>query len=164
MSSTHDVGKGRKRARILVLGFGNPGRADDGLGPKFVERIEALELPGVTTSIDYQLNIEHADLVAQHEIVVFADAATDAEDAFYLRAIEPASNAPTVSSHHVPPAAILGLARDCYDAHPRAFVVGLRAHDLDRFHEGLTEEAERNLERALAHLVPMLAGDRSFPD
>ncbi|MBK8010328.1 MAG: hydrogenase maturation protease [Deltaproteobacteria bacterium] len=149
--------------RVLVLGFGNPGRADDGLGPRFVERVEALGLRGVTTSVDYQLNIEHADLVAQHDIVLFVDAATDAEEPFYLRTLAPASSAPTVSSHHVPPAVIVSLARDCYDARPRAFVVGIRAHDLDRFHEGLTEEAEFNLERALAHVIPLLAGERDFP-
>ncbi len=32
--------------RILLIGYGNPGRGDDGLGPLLAARIEALAIPG----------------------------------------------------------------------------------------------------------------------
>ena len=46
--------------RVLVIGYGNPGRQDDGLGAAVIERLEALGLEGVTVDADYQLNIEDA--------------------------------------------------------------------------------------------------------
>jgi len=84
--------------RILAacfIGFGNPGHRDDGLGPEFAARLAALELPEVTVESDYQLSIEHAEAAARHDIVVFADAATDipSEAPFYLRPIQPAPDA-----------------------------------------------------------------------
>ena len=66
--------------RILLIGYGNPGRADDGLGPALADRIEALDLPGLTVESDYQLSIEHAALAAGHDIVIFADADGETED------------------------------------------------------------------------------------
>ena len=60
--------------KILLIGYGNPGRLDDGLGPAFAKAVEALHTPGVTVEANYQLAVEDAHAVAQHEIVVFADA------------------------------------------------------------------------------------------
>lgn len=44
--------------RILLIGYGNPGRGDDGLGPALAAAIEAMELPGVTVEADYQLMVD----------------------------------------------------------------------------------------------------------
>jgi Ni,Fe-hydrogenase maturation factor len=35
--------------KILVIGFGNPGRLDDGLGPAFVREIEKFKIPNLVT-------------------------------------------------------------------------------------------------------------------
>ena len=48
----------------LLIGYGNPGRGDDGLGPAFARRIAARGLPGVTVEIDYQLTVDHALMIA----------------------------------------------------------------------------------------------------
>lgn len=143
--------------RMLVIGFGNPGRRDDGLGPALAARLEALGLPGVTVESDYQLSIEHAHLIAGHDIVVFADAARDVTvgDPFYLRPVSTVPDAPCYS-HHVSPAAVLRLAADCFDARPSAWLLGLRGIDLDSFAEGLTPEAETNLTVALNALCGFL--------
>jgi hydrogenase maturation protease len=136
--------------RILVIGYGNPGRCDDGLGPAFAARLEALRLPGVTVESDYQLSIEHAHLAAQHDIVVFADAAAEigGESPFYLRPIQPAPE-DCYSSHSVSPQAVLRLAAQCFGAHPSGWLLGIRSTDLESFAEGLTSEAEANLSAAL---------------
>ena len=63
--------------RLAPFGFGNPARGDDGLGPALIERLDALALEGVTTDSDYQLTIEDAALVAEHDVVVFVDARSD---------------------------------------------------------------------------------------
>jgi len=74
--------------KILVIGYGNLGRLDDGLGPAFAERVQALDLSGVTVESNYQLNIEDADLIAQFDVVVFADASVNAEEPFEFMPLE----------------------------------------------------------------------------
>jgi hydrogenase maturation protease len=140
----------RRGPRILIIGYGNPGRGDDGLGPAFASRVETLGLPGVQVESDYQLAIEHAHLAAQHDVVVFADAAADIDDGsqFYLRPLEPAP-AVRYSSHSISPQAVLHLAAQCFGAHPVGWLLGIRPTDLESFGEGLTPEAEGNLSAAL---------------
>jgi hydrogenase maturation protease len=143
--------------RVLVIGFGNPGRRDDGLGPALADRLDALGLQGLTVDSDYQLAVEHAELAARHDIVVFADAAADVEgDApFYLCPVHP-SPAVSYTSHSLSPAAVLQLAGDCFGACPRGWALGIRALDLESFAEGLTAEAEANLNEAFDALVVAL--------
>jgi len=145
-----DPRSGNLARRTLVIGYGNPGRRDDGLGPALAARLAALGLPGVTVESDYQLSIEHAQLAALHDVVVFADAATDvAGDAsFYLRPVAPAPDA-SCFSHRVSPQAVLQLAAECFGAHPRGWLLGIRPLDLGSFAEGLTPAAERNLASAV---------------
>lgn len=143
--------------RILVIGFGNPARGDDGLGPMLAERLQALSLEGVTVESDYQLTIEDAALVAEHDVVVFADAARDAGDApFYFRPLEP-SHDTGGSTHSVSPGQVLAIAQACFGKTPRAYLLGIRAHKLDDFVERLSFEAKQDLEVAMAALAAFIA-------
>lgn len=143
--------------RILVIGYGNPGRGDDGLGPALAERLESLNLPQVTVDSDYQLTIEHAAMAAEHDVVVFADAALDAEALFYFKPIA-AAQGESFSSHSVSPAGVLLLAQSCFNAHPEGYLLGIKATSVDRFEEGLSEGARAALEAAMEHLVRFIAG------
>jgi hydrogenase maturation protease len=136
--------------RVLVLGYGNPGRRDDGLGPEFAARVEALGLPEFSVETDYQLSIEHALLASHYDIVVFADAATDISDAeaFCLRPIEPAADNHSFS-HSVSPQQVLGLARHCFNSTPEGWLLGIQPAEMDSFGEGLTPKAQANLAVAL---------------
>ncbi len=62
--------------RVLVYGYGNPGRLDDGLGPALVRE---LSRRGLRAEADletaYQLQVEDAARVAEYDLVIFADAA-----------------------------------------------------------------------------------------
>lgn len=142
--------------RILVIGYGNPGRCDDGLGPALAARLEALGISGLTVDIDYQLTVEHAAIAAEHEVVVFVDAATDAESDFYFRPVLPAQSA-AFSTHGITPEEVLALARSCFNASPEAYILGIRADVLDRFQEGLTPAAQARLEPALRYLQQFIA-------
>ena len=71
-----------RRETVLLLGYGNPGRLDDGLGPALAARVEALALPGVTVQADYQLCLEDAEAAARHDVVIFADAAASGAEPF----------------------------------------------------------------------------------
>ena len=142
--------------RILLIGFGNPGRGDDGLGPALAARLESLGIPWLTVESDYQLTIEHSALAAEHDIVIFADAAADADSPFYFRPVTPAREG-KLSSHSITPAEVLGLAQTCFQASPDGYLLGIRAARLEAFEEGLSPEARLDLEAALEHLRRFIA-------
>lgn len=142
--------------RILVIGFGNPARADDGLGPALAERLEAMNIPNLTVESDYQLSIEHAAMAAEHDIVVFADADGSSAEPFYLRPLEEAPPG-RFTSHSVAPGGILHIARSCFDARPAAYLLGMRGEVFEPFTEGLSPSALEGLEAALEYLPRFIA-------
>ena len=141
---------------VLLIGFGNPGRLDDGLGPALARAIEKLDLPGVTVDADYQLTVENSAEAAKHRIVIFADADTGGPEPFWLKRIEPSGSGVTFSTHSIDPRAVLALARDLFGAEPEGFLLGIRGYAFNEFGEGLSEKAEANLAAAVRHLTEAL--------
>ncbi len=141
--------------RFLVIGYGNPGRLDDGLGPALAEALEAKAIPGVTVESDYQLVVEDAAQVAEHDVVVFVDAAVAGREPFFVRRIgtKPAQG---LGSHTIEPEALMGLARDAFGAETRGFALGIRGYEFNEFGERLSERARRNLDAALEFLESRL--------
>jgi len=147
--------------RFLLIGYGNPGRLDDGLGPALAEAVAALAIPGVTVESDYQLGVEDAAAAAAHEVVVFADASVSGPEPFAFCSVEPAAEACVgFSSHSVEPAAVLALARDLFRARTRGYALGIRGYRFNEFGERLSDQAEANLAAALRFLVPVLRDGR----
>ncbi len=136
--------------RTLVLGYGNPGRQDDGLGPAAADRIEARGWLHVTAYDTYQLNIEDAADVAEHDVIWFIDAARTGPEPFAVKELSPAS-ALEFTSHLVRPETILAMADQYYAAAPRAFLLAIRGYAFE-FIEALTLAAADNLDRAVAML------------
>lgn len=150
----------RDDGEILVIGYGNPGRLDDGLGPALAERLQAAGVPGVTVDADYQLTVEDAAAAAGCEAVIFADAAVAGPEPFYFRRIGPGVEAATFSTHSITPQVVLQLARQCFQAEPAGYVLGIRGYEFDEFGERLSDRAAANLEAAFAFLCEALrAGD-----
>ncbi|MCL1927027.1 MAG: hydrogenase maturation protease [Syntrophorhabdaceae bacterium] len=149
--------------KILVIGYGNPGRSDDGLGPALAERLEALAIPGVTVEADYQLSIEHAAMVAEYDVVVFADADSSCPEPFYLKPVV-AKHIVEFTSHSVPPEEILHIAHSCFNASPQGYVLGMRAQVLEPFSEGLSPAAQEVLEAALERLLGFVSERLSVPE
>ncbi len=150
-------------ARVLVLGYGNPGRLDDGLGPALAEQLAALGLPGVATETAYQLQIEDADLIAGYDAVVFADAHRTTREPFELGPLEPVSGA-RFSTHSVAPAAVLAMAHEVFASSVEGFLLGIRGHEFDAFGERLTAAAERDLGAALAQLRTLLSAENPLEE
>jgi hydrogenase maturation protease len=140
---------------VLVLGYGNPGRFDDGLGPAFVEAVAALGIDGVTVESDYQLQPEAALLVAEHDVVVFVDAAAEGPEPFSFAAVAPSVES-SFTTHHLSAEGLLALARDALGARTRAYVLAIRGREFGGFGESLSAAARENLAAALAFLRPRL--------
>ncbi|NOG53784.1 MAG: hydrogenase maturation protease [Planctomycetes bacterium] len=142
-----------QRCNVLVFGFGNPGRCDDGLGPAFVERVRASsDAPRavvIETYSEYQLQVEDADLISRYDVVVFVDASVSCADPFELTTVVPREDH-SFTTHSVSPGAVLAMARGYFNADDtQAFVLGIRGHEFDRFEEALSEQAQSNLDAAV---------------
>jgi hydrogenase maturation protease len=137
-------------ARILVLGYGNPGRQDDGLGPALAIAIERLALPNVTAHENYQLVIEDALDVAEHDVVWFVDASKAGPTPYFVSDLSPSPSI-AFTSHAVEPEVILAIARAYFGGAPRAFLLGIRGYAFE-FVEELTSGARNNLDSAFAML------------
>lgn len=142
---------------VLVLGYGNPGRRDDGLGVALAAAVAARGLPGVTVESDYQLAVEDSLAVAEHDLVVFADADAAGPAPFRYEEIEPREEL-RFTSHSISPEGILHLAGKHFGRRPRAFVLGIRGYDFDGYGEGLTDRARENLAAAERFLLDTLPG------
>ena len=99
--------------KILLIGYGNPGRLDDGLGPALAERIQGGGETGRSGAIvvesNYQLNVEDAAQIAEYDMVVFADASTDAEPPFTFTPVMPEPGGLSFSSHSVSASQLMGM-------------------------------------------------------
>ena len=141
-------------AHILVLGFGNPGRGDDGLGPAFADYASTLGLAHVQAETLYQLQVEDSLELSLADIVLFVDATTEQQHAFLLCPVEPDPN-PSFTSHEVTPGGLLAIAKALHGTVPDAYLLTIRGRDFNQFHEGLSPEAARDLALAADFLQPL---------
>ncbi len=108
------------RDGLLVIGYGNTLRSDDGVGPRVVEAVAALNLPSVETLACDLLTPELADPVARARQVIFVDAALDAPREVQLRPLFAAESS-QIMAHAADPRTMLALARDVFGHAPQAW-------------------------------------------
>lgn len=148
--------------RVLVLGFGNLYRRDDGVGRVVVNGVRArlgrapLDALGdgfdglgrsVDTAVLHQLVPELAETVADYDLVIFVDAhVAGVAEPLREERIGPLCRSSSFVSHQTHPAMVLDLAEKMYGQAPAAVMLSLRGHDFD-FGEGLSPET--------AALVPL---------
>lgn len=142
-------------SKVLLIGYGNPGRLDDGLGPALAGEVEKLRIPGVTVDADYQLTVEDAAVVAEHTVVIFADAALDGDGPFYFRELK-AEPELSFSTHSVQPSAVLGMAHKLFGAKTVGYLLGIRGYDFNEFGQALSEQARANLVATVQFIGPLL--------
>jgi len=141
--------------RILLIGYGNPGRLDDGLGPAAAEAIEQADLPSVTVDSDYQLTVEDAETASRHEVVIFVDAAETGPEPFSVAEVEPVAEV-SFSTHSVRPEAVVAMVENLFNSSTTGYVVGIRGYEFNEFAERLSEPARANLAATVEFLTDLL--------
>lgn len=137
-------------APLLIFAYGNPSRGDDALGPLLLERLEALNLPGVELLTDFQLQVEHALDLQGRERVLFIDASVSCSSPYLFARLLPQQDA-SYTSHAMSPAALLQACLDLHGSAPPAWLLAVRGECFE-LGEGLSAGASRNLEQAFALL------------
>lgn len=143
---------------ILVVGYGNDLRSDDGAGRVVAARIEAMDLPGVVVRSQTQLTPELALAITETDVVVFVDANVDCRETTVLP-VKSGDRGPQSMSHHADPAALLLLAGDLGRMPPHAFAVSIPATNLGLGFD-LSPATAEAVEEAVETIVEIVSQDQ----
>lgn len=148
----------KEQNKILIYGYGNPGRQDDGLGCFLSEMIEKWaeteSISWITCDSNYQLNIEDSHNLTNYQIVIFADASKENIESFVLDRVNPSFEV-EFSMHSVSPSYILYLCEQIYGQIPFTGLLHIKGYEWE-LKEGLTEKAAENLSNAFEFLKTQL--------
>lgn len=138
-------------SKLLVFGYGNPGRGDDALGPLLIEQINQLELIDVSCLTDMQLLIEHASDLIGYQQILFVDADVSCDEPFEVTEIYPEKD-DSYTSHALTPAALLFIFRQIYQRKaPSSMLLRIRGYDFE-LGDTLSKQANYNLNAAFKYL------------
>jgi hydrogenase maturation protease len=119
--------------KVLIIGYGNPLRSDDGCG-WHASRLIARELAGhdVEVITCHQLTPELAEPLSQCSQAVFIDADSEGEPGeIHWRELQPQAPAPSALTHTCSPAGLLASAARLYGRCPRAVLITVSAQSFD---------------------------------
>jgi hydrogenase maturation protease len=148
-----EVSGGTKSA-LLVIGYGNELRSDDGVGPKTATAVAAWNLTGIRALTCHQLTPELAVPIAATQCVVFVDACVDSTTSVELRPLQPAAP-DQVMTHTADPRLLLRLAKEVFGRCPSAFLVTIPIENI-AFGASLSAQAREGSETALKKIRELL--------
>jgi hydrogenase maturation protease len=144
------------RYETLVIGYGNPMRGDDGVGPVLAERLSdrlpTWEAEQVKCISCMQLMPELANEMAAARRVIFVDASMDIQPG-HVTIRRVTGKPPGYSfSHHLTPGAMLDLCWRAFNAAPDAWVVAIGAEST-QIGDVLSLLAAQAVDRLTGHLA-----------
>jgi hydrogenase maturation protease len=144
----------------LVIGCGNPLRADDGLGWRVIETLaETLADEQAELLACQQLTPELAERVSQHDPIIFVDARAGRRPGrVTCRTVEPAG-LELAFSHQVEPGLLLAWSGALYGARPAVYLLTVDGADFG-FGQRLSPAVERALPAVLRRIRVLLAAPR----
>ncbi len=139
---------------VLILGYGNPIRGDDGIGQAVATQVETWNLPNVRSLALHQLTPELAETLSQVDMAIFVDASLEGETV-KVSALEPVNSTELKWGHYLNPKSLLSLAEALYGKQPKAWLIavpGINFELCDR----LSPEAEKGVITALKIIQNLL--------
>lgn len=122
-------------APLLVIGYGNTLRGDDGVGYQVAEAVAEWQLPGVRSRAVHQLLPELAEAMAEVKTVVFVDAVVGNDSVALSTPLEikiqpvRAKKEASLRSHLFSPEILLILTKQLYGVTPKAYLLTIPAFD-----------------------------------
>jgi hydrogenase maturation protease len=133
----------------LIIGYGNPLRGDDGVGPAAADVVRSWDVPGVHVVTCQQLVPELIEEMKAVKRVLFIDAKADIEEpAFTARIVEPTKTRLSLG-HHQTPANLLAILRELEGYRPQAWLITIAVESFDHG-DAMTSTARANMNAALA--------------
>ena len=133
--------------KLVVFGWGNVSRGDDGLGPLLLARIAEAGWAESTLIEDFQLQLEHALDLQGADLALFLDAGKGTPAPFAFTEIF-ARAGMTHTSHALAPESVLGVYEKTLGRNPTpSFLLCVRGESFG-LGEGLSAEGAAGLEAA----------------
>ena len=127
ISDTNHAPRTNKKAKTLLIGYGNPLRGDDGVGWVMANRL--VEVEGLTAVSAHQLLPELIDQIAEVDRVIFVDATVQGKPGdIAVQQIHPDTMG-LVTSHGMEPVVMLAYAEQLYGRCPTAYLVTITGQD-----------------------------------
>ena len=143
--------------RLLIIGYGNPLRGDDGAGPAVAELVRQSR-PEAEIIISHQMTPEMADAISRADLVVFVDAAAEGAAGEIRRVnVEPAPNAPAFS-HEATPGALLHMAAVLYGHAARGVLYSIAGANFE-LGEGLSWEVALSVREVAGAIIRLTDAD-----
>jgi hydrogenase maturation protease len=116
----------RTGGRLLIIGYGNPLRSDDGLGWMIAKELAKRIGESATVLTVHQLTPELAEAISEADLVIFIDACYEgAPGSWQCETIQGALAPSQIFAHHLTPATLLIYARAVLNAEPAALLVSV---------------------------------------
>ena len=145
---------------LLFIGYGNPGRGDDGVGPELIAQLTALQqrahLPENFDALcAIQLQIEYAWELRNRSMLIFIDADVALDRPYKVSTIKACPDA-SITSHAMMPQMLLHTYQLAFNGqHAPAKLVGIGGEDFG-FQAGLTSTAQHNMRQALDYCITLI--------
>lgn len=137
--------------RLVVFGWGNVSRGDDGLGPLLLARVAQARWPDAKLIEDYQLQIEHALDLEGADLALFLDAGRGTPAPFAFTEIH-ARPGMAHTTHALAPQSVLAVYEKTLGGDPPpSFLLCTRGESFG-LGERLSAQGAQRLEQAWAFL------------
>jgi hydrogenase maturation protease len=146
--------------RIVILGWGNPSRGDDGLGPALMRKVEAWreqhsQAGNIDLVEDFQLQIEHALDLDGRDMALFIDASASCSAPFTFTRLAPDRDS-SFTTHELSPESVLHVYRQVHSSSPPpSFLLSIRGESFE-LGQSIAGLAAAHLEAAWAFLASLL--------
>jgi hydrogenase maturation protease len=140
---------------ILVIGYGNTLRGDDGVGQHVALAISKWRMPGLNVKAAHQLTAELAEPVSQADLVIFVDGQVAGEEGdVTVHRLEPSPGA-GFAGHTSDPRGVLALALAVYGRYAPAWLVLVPGDDFS-VREDLSATAFRGAGEAIVRIAALI--------
>ena len=153
--------------KVLIIGYGNPLRGDDGVGWRVAEEAAAvLPDPPVTVLTVQLLTPELADPISRSDLLILIDAAAEGPPGevrcFPIAADSAAAASLAIGTHEVTLDRLLGMAQELFGRCPPAYMVTIAGESFE-VSEALTAAVEAAVAEAVARVLKLAGYHDSTP-
>ena len=145
---------------ILVIGYGNPLRCDDGAGVFVADELLKENIPGIQVITAHQLHVELLEEAIKYEKVILVDAG-EQEGGVLLRKVAPGTETPVTSSHHLGPELFYGLAQKIYNKKLDLYVCSIKGENFE-VGDKLSPPTLLRAKKALSLIASLFVKDLSY--
>lgn len=144
-----------KTSDVLIIGYGNTLRGDDGVGIVAADKLAAV-LSGDEAEIIrvHQMTPDLAVRISEASLVIFLDAREGGSPGTIIcEPVHPDADPPNAFTHHVSPSGMLAWAKELYGRYPEGIILSVSGEDF-----GFSEELSPKVLEGVTGLVELAKG------